>query len=296
MSNLMARVGTPGLVTRMFRGNVILHAQPDFEVAAGERWQNHVLDLVLTDRFFQKQGRSIARWTLPGMSLYLKRHYVLPWWHALAAILFPRHAWSPGLQEWHNLHWAMEHDIRVPRPAAAAEWRGPGLKLQSFLAVDELTGMIPLHEAIPEAKQSLSARQFAAWKRRLIPEIARLAAALHKRDRYHKDLYFCHFYVLKSECQRVPGTFSERVVMIDFHRMARHTVAAAWHQAKDLAQLLYSTRNVDGVDHRDVQRFWKHYRARVRVRKNLRWLIRFKDGLYRRHARRVAARKLSKAI
>ncbi|CAN5625908.1 lipopolysaccharide core heptose(I) kinase RfaP [soil metagenome] len=291
MSNLKASIGTPLLVTRLTRGNLVLHAQPDFEAAAGDFWHKRIMQAEITDKLHQKQGRSIARWTLPGLSLFLKRHYILPWRHGLGAILFPGSAWSPGLQEWHNLKWAEGQGLPVPRAVAAAEWRGPGLKLQSFLAVEELAGMLPLHEAIPLAQQQLNATDFAAWKRRLVHELARLSAELHRRHAFHKDLYLCHFYVAEEHCRNVPKTFRGATVMIDFHRLGHHRLTGPWFQVKDLAQLLYSTVKVPGVTNRDRLRFWKLYQQRVNCGSWVKRAVLLKYRLYLRHARRVAARK-----
>ena len=80
---------------------VIVHARPEFTAAAGDGWLERILEERITDKLHEKQGRSIARWTLADGSLvlFLKRHYRLPWWSGLLAKLFPAKAWSPGLQE-----------------------------------------------------------------------------------------------------------------------------------------------------------------------------------------------------
>ena len=92
-------------------------------------------------------------WRLRGdlFVVYLKRHYRLSWWHGLLALLRPGQSWSPALQEWEHLHWAREQGFPVPEAPAAGEFIGPWGRLQSFLAVKELTGMLPLHEAVPAA-------------------------------------------------------------------------------------------------------------------------------------------------
>ena len=63
---------------------VILHHDPDWPQFAGDGWQERVFDVAVTDRFHQKQGRSIGRWTLTApdgrtLVVYLKRHFKLPW-------------------------------------------------------------------------------------------------------------------------------------------------------------------------------------------------------------------------
>src|SRR5258708_5648489 len=202
------------------------------------------MDVTVADRFHAKQGGSIGRWTLTAggrdLVVYLKRHYRLPRLAGLLAALFPSRPRTPGVQEWHHLEWAKKQGLPVPRAVAAGEFVGPWGRLQSFLAVEELTGMLPLHEAIPLAAERLPATAFAAWKRGLIAEMARVARALHDRHWYHKDLYLCHFYIPEADTRRTPPGWARRVYLIDFHRLNRHRLASFSFRAKDLAQLLYS--------------------------------------------------------
>src|SRR5207248_3378281 len=136
------------------------------------------------------------------LSVYLKRHYRLPWWQGWLATLWPGGAFSPGMRERRNLHKAAARGLLVPKVVAAGEWIGPRGKLQSFLAVEELHGMLPLHEAIPLAKARLAAVEFDRWKASLIAEMARLTRLLHDRRSFHKDLYLCHFYIREADTER----------------------------------------------------------------------------------------------
>lgn len=287
---------------RLTRPSRILHSARDWDRFAGKRWETRVMSVVVGDRHHAKQGRSIGRWTLPsdnGTSLvvYLKRHYELPRMHGLLAAIFPGRAWSPGMQEWEHLTWAQSQGIPVPRAVAAGEFRGPWGQIRSFLAVEELTGMLALHEAIPLAKSRLSPEEFAKWKRGLIAEMALLSRELHRRGAYHKDLYLCHFYISESDTALSPKAWQGRVVMIDFHRLGRHWLGKTWFQVKDLAQLMYSCDGVDGVTVRDRLRFWKLYRGSPadwgRSSRPRQWIAvatRWKWRLYARHSARRKAR------
>jgi heptose I phosphotransferase len=148
--------------------------------------------------------------------------------------------------------------------------------------------MLPLHQAVPLAARRLSTAGFAEWKRGLVGELAYLARELHRRRVFHKDLYFCHFYIPEHFTLAPPEAWRNRVVMIDLHRLGRHRVTAPWWQVKDLAQLLYSS-DVPGVTARDRVRFWKLYRAGWPGQAPGEWLlpfVRWKWRLYMRHARR----------
>jgi heptose I phosphotransferase len=274
-----------GLWQRCIQGSTCERFRGDWPHFAGAGWLERIMDVAVTDRFHAKQGRSTGRWILQAgarrLSIYLKRHYRLPWWRGLFATLWPRHGWSPAFQEWQNLEWARSMGLAVPESIAVGEFIGPWGRLQSFLAVEELADMLPLHEAIPAAAQKLDRPTFARWKRGLSGELGRLAWELHRRRRFHKDLYLCHFYIPKVAIIEPPSEWRGRVYLIDLHRLAYHPGTAWLWQVKDLAQLLYSSE-VAGVTPRDRAYFWTAYRGNQRHHW-LRWAILAKWRRYRRH-------------
>lgn len=282
----LANQSIPSLWGRLARGFRRLFAASDWDAFAGADWPDRIMHEEVTDRFHAKQGRSIGRWTLTAddgrkLVVYLKRHYRLPRSHGLLAMLFPLKAWSPGLQEWQHLHRAAALGLPVPRAVAAGEFVERG-RLQSFLAVEELTDMLPLHEAIPLAEQSLNALDFQRWKRSLAKELARLAHLLHDRSFFHKDLYLCHFYIHVDDTCSQPADWQTRVIVIDLHRLARHRMTGLWWKVKDLAQLLYSSE-IAGVNARDRIAFWRAYAGNKKSGSLLARMIRKKWRLYRRH-------------
>ena len=151
------------------------------------------------DRFHAKQNRSIVRWTLRTgerpFVVYLKRHARDQLFRGWLATLFGGHQWSASSHEAQNLDWAAANGFRTPRIASVGERIGPWGGLQSYLALEELTGMIALHEAIPAAANRLSPAAFASWKRGLTAILATTIARLHRLRRFHKDLYLCHFFI-----------------------------------------------------------------------------------------------------
>jgi heptose I phosphotransferase len=282
---------------RLFRGVRRIPPSSELEHFAGADWADRIMTLPITDRLHVKQGRSIGRLILQAdrqsLAVYLKRHYRLPLRHGLLALFCPGAGWSPAVQEWDHLRWAAAQGLPVPEVVAGGEIIGPWGRLQSFLAVKELTGMLPLHEAILAAAATLAPAAFQHWKRGLAAELARLAAEMHRRYRFHKDLYLCHFYVAAADTTRLvawPG----RVRLIDLHRLGHHPWAWPWWLAKDLGQLWYSSE-VPGVNGRDRVSFWRAYcKANPRARSSfwLRALIGLKAWGYRRHSRRGGRRSL----
>jgi hypothetical protein len=273
---------------RLCRGARRLRQRPDWGQLLGADWPERVMALDVTDRFHAKQGRSTGRLILDSdgrrLAVYLKRHYQLPRWRGLLAALWPGRGWSPALEEMRHLEWAQAQGLPVPAVVAAGEYLGPWGRLQSFLAVEELAGMLPLHEAIPAAARSLGADDFRHWKATLTAELARLTRTLHARRHFHKDLYLCHFYIPEADTRCLPG-WRGRVHLIDLHRLARHRWTGPFWQVKDLAQLLYSSE-VEGVTARDRLLFWRLYQGEGRRSGPARWLRRailFKWRRYRRH-------------
>jgi heptose I phosphotransferase len=278
---------------RLSQGVLRVRHRADWPHWVGPGWAERIMAVTVTDRIHAKQGRSTGRWILPGegrpLAVYLKRHYHLPWWRGLLAAVWPEGGWSPALQEWRHLEWARSHGMPVPAAVAAGEYIGPWGRLQSFLAVEELAGMLPLHEAIPAAARSLGPEVFRLWKRGLIAELARLIRALHGRRCFHKDLYLCHFYIPAPDTTCLPQ-WQGRVHVIDLHRLGYHSWTWRIWQVKDLAQLLYSSE-LTGVAARDRLRFWRAYLGKERHSRTGQWLFRLVVLKWRRYQRHNARRR-----
>lgn len=271
------------MLTQLLRPRLRVHQTGDWTAFVGDDWPRNLLDADLADRVHRKQGRSIARWTVVGsdhrMVAFVKRHYTHSLWKSL---------WrkSDAMCEWHHLQQAAALGIPVPRAIAVAEWSHWPRQLQSAIVLEELAGMIALHEAIPLAAKLLPTPVFHRWKAGLIAELVRLTKCLHDRSYYHRDLYLCHFFVQAASVEQPIDNWRGRVVLIDFHRLARQRVFPVLARAKDLAQLLYSAR-LPGITLRDVLRFWRLYRGGQR-QPLLRRLVEWKARRYARHNRKDA--------
>jgi heptose I phosphotransferase len=280
---------------RWWHGGWRFWCRPDWPGFAGDDWLDRIMALAVTDRYHAKQGRSTGRLILQSpdgrrLVVYLKRHFQLPWWDRLMGLLWPG-SWSPAMQEFNNLEWARSQGVPVPNVVAVGERSGPGFSLQSFLAVEELTGMLALHEAIPVAQQKLSPDEFRRWKEGLAVEMARIVRLLHDRHHFHKDLYLCHFYVREEDLCRPVDEWRGRVSLIDLHRLGHHPWTWRVWQLKDLAQLLYSS-DVPGITPRDRLVFWRAYLGPTTTRgysKWLRWWVSWRCGRYRQHNLRKTA-------
>ena len=249
-----------------------------------------VMSLETRDRFHAKQGRSTARVVLDDpdhpLPVYLKRHFHLPWPARVAALFDPAGRHSPAAVEWGHLERARTLGINVPEVVAAGERIGPRAGLQSFLMIAELTGSSALNELLPRLAARLDPASFAALKRRVIPEMARITATLHSARVFHKDLYLCHFFLDPEKCDQ--GGSQPRLSLIDLHRLKEHRLWPDWWRWKDLGQLLFSTEAVAGISIRDCARFWKSYcllsgikRPGLHAR-----MVRLRAARYREHNRK----------
>ncbi len=250
---------------RIARGVRWTWLSDDYRAALPDDLDSVVMDLDSRDRLHAKQGRSTARVRFDSpwgpLSVYLKRHYRLPWTSRVAAVVMPSRRFTPGGSELEHLEKARSLGVRVPDTVAAGERIGPWGVLQSFLMVAELTGCRELNEILPGMSVAMDPREFARLKRELIAEMAGIAARLHGARVYHKDLYLCHFFLDPSLSSR-PG---HRLTLIDLHRLGEHRVTGFRWRWKDLGQLLYSTFDLACIDDRDRLRFWSHYRRLTRL-------------------------------
>jgi hypothetical protein len=173
---------------------------------------------------------------------------------------------------------------------------GPWLRLRSVLVIEDLRGMLPLHQALPRAAERLSPREYERWKRELVREIARLARMLHGRSAYHKDLYLCHFFLPRELTENGFGAdpgIRGNLYLIDFHRLGRHPLTWLWWQIKDLAQLLYSA-DLPQITDRDRWRFWRCYRGtrrRAWWHRIMEFFIRLRWRRYQDHNRKRERRE-----
>jgi len=249
-----------------------------------------VMSLDSLDRFHVKQGRSTARVVLHEadhpLPVYLKRHFELPWPARLAALFDPAGRHSPAAAEWGHLARVRTLGINVPEVVAAGERIGPGATLQSFLMIAELTGSTALNELLPGLAARLDRASFAALKRRVVDEMARITATLHSAHVFHKDLYLCHFFL--DHAASDPFASPPRLSLIDLHRLEEHRLWPDWWRWKDLGQLLYSTEGVAGISIRDCARFWKTYCHLTGIKRpglHAR-LVQLRAARYRKHNRK----------
>jgi heptose I phosphotransferase len=258
---------------RLFRGVRWSWIDDRYRAALPLDFDANVMSLESRDRLHAKQGRSTARVVFHAadhdggrpLSVYLKRHFQLPWTARLAALVNPNGRHSPGAAEWAHLERARALGVPVPDVVAIGERIGPWANLQSYLVVAELTGCKELNETLPVLAERMDKPDFERLKRRIVKEAARISATIHKARMFHKDLYLCHFFL---DLERLSADPSDvELTLIDLHRLQEHRLWPDRRRWKDLGQLLFSTEGVAGVSPRDALRFWVHYKREAAVQR-----------------------------
>jgi hypothetical protein len=240
--------------------------------------------LVPTDDHVCKQGRSTARYRLDVgeevLSLYVKKHFRLPWWMRRFA---PTRLF-PGPHEWTNLKIAESLGVRVPEAVFAGALREH--ECGSLLAVRELEGYLPLHIYVPGPLARMPEPQRKARKAALTARLVDVARRLHGKHYFHRDFYLCHFFL--RDDPSAPDGFD--LVLIDFGRLLKSRLRR-W-RVKDLAALCFSTF-VDGVSRTDRLRFYLQYlgitKLDAKAKRLLRTVLAKADRYHRHNAPRRAA-------
>ncbi len=237
-----------------------------------------------------KRGRFIVRTSLPDADgqerpVFLKVYTCNGRWNRVKSrITSSLGKASPAQLERRNLGWAAAQGIPVPRLVTGF----PEFESASFsvLVTEELCGMSALHTLLPRGAKTLSPAAFRKWKRELAHELARLTQLLHRSNRYHKDLYLCHFF-LPDEALTDGQSIQGRLHLLDLLRLKHHRWNSRRWQVKDLAELLYSS-DLAGIETRDRLRFMHTYLGCTKLDRDGRRLIESvvkKAARYRRQNR-----------
>ena len=140
------------------------------------------------------------------LGVYLKRHYRLPWLARPAGGPLPgagagRRGWRSGSTS--NGRGRRAFPCRGRSRPGSSSGRGAGCRLPRRRGTGRHAAAARGRAA--GARRACRRRTFLRWKRGLTAELARLARELHRRGAFHKDLYFCHFYIPEAFTARAAG-------------------------------------------------------------------------------------------
>lgn len=201
----------------------------------------------------QGKGRTTLRFERAGRAFFLKRHSGIGWREIFKELLQGRLPALGAANEWLALRRLGDLHVLSLRPVAYGRRGWNPARQESFLVTEELQGTLSL-EDLALAWQARD--DFVALKRKLIVQVAALAAALHGSGMNHRDLYICHLHIRRDWLAKPVG--APEIFVIDLHRaQMRRRVPRRW-QVKDLAGLDFSSMDA-GLTERDRLRFVKAY-------------------------------------
>lgn len=161
---------------------------------------------------------------------FIKRHHVpasrREWWRGKESLD------PPGWHEAIATGWCQQAQIATANVLAAGFIvDAAGKPSESFFLSEELVGFLPADrwatENLPQDPADPRRRAFLAC-------LADMAGRFHQEGLFHRDFYWCHFFVRENE----PALFDLR--LIDLQRVHRPTWRTWRWRLKDLAQLLFS--------------------------------------------------------
>ncbi|MBN1865227.1 MAG: hypothetical protein JW808_10035 [Victivallales bacterium] len=183
-----------------------------------------------TERSYLKNGTAT-------LEVYVKRYQPVPLKERLKCMfglkpVFP----DCALHEWEAILAFHRERIETMVPIAAAS-------LADGRTVDMTLGIASSRRASEILSESCPRQT----RTRLVERIATLAGRLHSARFAHQDFYLVHLFV-KDDLSVLP---------IDLQRVIMGRQFSMRWQAKDLAQLLFSSQ--PHVSRTDIMRFWKIY-------------------------------------
>ena len=192
--------------------------------------------------------RLTQRLNLEGVTVYVKKHF----FPGIREILknFLRFSFPLGaLNEWRALLAFHAHNIPTMTPICAGRkplfWK---IEKESFLLTDDLGEASRLDDFL-KVNGAISCRgKVLETKKRILENLADITRRMHSAGINHRDYYLCHILMDNTE----------RLYVIDLHRVnVRDKVGKRW-MVKDLAALLFSSLEVP-VTHGQRLAFYKRY-------------------------------------
>lgn len=199
-------------------------------------------------------GRKTIRVNIADHPYFIKQHFGVGWGEIFKNLLALKVPVISANTEKQAIERLGEIGIATT-PLAGFGSRGcsPASR-QSFLITRDLGEILSLEILAEQWMQSPPEPRF---KRRLLLEVAALAARLHDSGLNHRDFYICHI------CLDLPRLrYGEiHLYLIDLHRVGIRETIRPQDRMKDMAALYFSAMNA-GLLPRDYLRFLRRYRGK----------------------------------
>jgi len=246
----------PDDFTRLDNGQLLV--RPDYEaVFADLRWTS-VQAVMNSDRvrvMRHKDDRQNCQVDLPDPSGpgtirgFLKRHWVDRRKRKLYQRLFDRHkpiqaSVPPGLAEARAVGWCQQAAVPTLEVIAAGGQQLPDGSIQHGRAIESESFFLSRDLAPAETadqfwqyrlgKPGSPDRRVQALRRSTIEALAQTARRFHRAQLYHRDFYWCHFYIRQHANEKVSAH------LIDLQRVRRAPRNAFRWLMKDLGGIRFS--------------------------------------------------------
>lgn len=159
---------------------------------------------------------------------------------------------TAGRREWENIFRLQGLNIPSMRPVAFGEKKLLFLERRSFIITQAIPNAAPMDDYVREHYAGALEAEAEREKRALLWEVGDLVRRLHNAGLTHMDLYLNHFFVRETpEGDKV-------LHLIDLQRVAKRWAFKRRWLVKDLAALVYSTRNLP-LSRNDIARIFSAY-------------------------------------
>lgn len=195
------------------------------------------------------EHRRTVRKTLGSLDAFIKTHRGSTWREILKNLVSLKLPVVSARNEWRAL--TRLHELGIGAPVV----EGYGARgflphaLESFIITRNIGEASSLEDICGSWPQTPPDYAFRYW---LLKQVAHITRTLHDNGICHRDLYICHFMLVRD---------SGRLVLIDLHRALMKSGLSRRWKIKDVAALADSSRHI-GLSQRDRMRFMKWYSGR----------------------------------
>jgi tRNA A-37 threonylcarbamoyl transferase component Bud32 len=161
---------------------------------------------------------------------FIKRYKVRGWQDVAKYIFLPLKAVS----EWRNLRLLDDCGLPVPPPVAIGIKKSGVVLQDSCLIVEALLNTQPLNEYVAAQLPLAATEKAEALKQSLALSLARLAAEIHNKKIYYRDLHAGNILI------RAEDNGQYQLFLIDLHRAWKPFALLEWMKIRDIAQLCNS--------------------------------------------------------
>lgn len=206
-----------------------------------DRWRRRSR-VVLQDEAGQERVVYVKRFAGLPLGAQIERMRLGAWGHGTAWV------------EWNNIRRLRAAGVPTMRPVAFAEQMAGPWEIGSLLCTEQVAGE-SLEKWLPAGWERAVGAWGAAWRGRVVVQLAEMVGRMHAANLCHRDLYTCHIFIKVEPDGRVSFR------LIDLQRMFRVRLRKRRWWVKDLAALGASAPR-ELISRTDRMRFLKAYLGR----------------------------------